>query len=634
MALKFGDLELDRARFELRLGGERVHLEPRVLELLLYLAENRERVVTKQELFDAVWKSKFVSESTLSGAIAEARRALGGGAPQKSPIQTVHGRGYRFVAPVATGGSGAPSAPAGTRSPRGRPWRSGSRAVLLGGFLSAVALVLVWRLSGLGPTRTGAPARAVRLVLAPFEAPDSDDELRLVALSIRDLLSRRLDRIEGLELEIPGTGLPWTETPALGALREMAGGAYLVTGALRPSPDSGRARLALQLYDFGSAGDPVPVRLTEHDVPFLRDNQDLRHFLRLRDSIVGQVLERLSPVVAPPPGGDSPPRDPEAYRLYLQTLQPLREAVCVGPSALALLERSLALDPDFAPAWAELGWARYNLVSSCGESGDNYDAALAAADRALALDPEAARALGLRAVVLAETGEAEEAYAGLSSADQGAHRARGDVPFFRSYVLNYAGYLERSQAFCEEALRRDPTFLADGGWTPNAFLYRREWERFLEHLPAGGSPLFRFYRGFAELQLGRRQPAQRVLAPAFETAPNDLFARLSQALLAAVEGRLGEARILLDQVALQRQKTGAGDGEVAYKLGQLYALAGDRAKARAQATLAVEQGFFCAPCFQGDLLLAPILSDPAFAPALAAAHARHLAFGRRFDLVP
>jgi len=338
--------------------------------------------------------------------------------------------------------------------------------------------------------------------------------------------------------------------------------------------------------------------------------------------------------MVPSPSAASAPRHPEAYRLYLQALQPLREAVCVGPTALALLERSLALDPEFAPAWGELGWARYNSVSSCGESGENYALALDAAARALAWDPDWKRALALQIVVWVETGEAERAYATLLARERQAAPAGPEIPFFESYVLNYAGYLERSEALVEDALRRDPTFLAVGGWTPNAWLYRRDWDRFLELLPAGESPLFRYYRGFGELQRGRPGAAREVLEPAFRTAPNDLFARMSQALLALVEKRPDEARTLLDQLVLQRQTTGARDGEVTYKLAQLFALAGERHVAAAQAALAVEQGFFCTPCFEGDALLAPLLTDPAFAPSLARARERHLAFGRRFDLAP
>jgi DNA-binding winged helix-turn-helix (wHTH) protein/tetratricopeptide (TPR) repeat protein len=628
MKRRWGEYELDAERFELRVRGEPVKLEPRVLEVLLYLAENAGRVVPKQELLDSVWKSRFVGESTLSAAIAEARRALGGGDPHASPIRTVHGRGYSFVVPELDRGERdatpeqAPREPSGVASARRwAPWLLGAAAAAAG---------LVWLVGPQDERGPAAPDSTVRLVLAPLLVGGADEELRLVALSLADLLSRRLGEVGGLELDTPGAGVPVAKASERGELRALGAGAYLVAGELAPSTVPGRARLRLDLWDFRGAEEPAPVRLSEHDVPFLSEPGDLARFVVLRDSIARQVLERLLPAVTLGPKSPAP-RHPEAYRLYLQALQPLRQAVCVGPAALALLERSVALDPAFAPAWGELGWARYNSASSCGESGDNYELALTAARRALAQDPGWPRALGLVAVVEVESGRAEDAFAGLLAAERGA-AAGPDVPFFESYALGYAGYLERSQALVEEALRRDPTFLADGGWTPNALLYRGEHDRFLELLPAGESPLFRFYRGLAELRRGREETARAVLAPAYAQAPNDLFARLAQALLDSHEGRSEEARTVLSQLALQRRQTGARDGEMTFKVAELYGLLGDHAKAAEQAELAIAQGFFCVPCFEGDPWLGEALADPAVSRALQGARDRHRAFGRRFAL--
>jgi Tol biopolymer transport system component/DNA-binding winged helix-turn-helix (wHTH) protein len=98
VVLRFFDFELDPARFELRRGGEAVRIEPRVLEVLLFLASRRDRVVTKEELIEGIWGVKFISESALTRCIHEARRALGDDGPQPTVIKTVHGRGYRFIA--------------------------------------------------------------------------------------------------------------------------------------------------------------------------------------------------------------------------------------------------------------------------------------------------------------------------------------------------------------------------------------------------------------------------------------------------------------------------------------------------------------------------------------------------------
>ena len=99
----FDDLELNTALFELRRGGARVPLEPQAFDVLAYLVAHRDRVVRKDELMDAVWGGPFVSEAAVTSRIKQARRAVGDDGQAQRVIQTVHGRGYRFVASVGDG---------------------------------------------------------------------------------------------------------------------------------------------------------------------------------------------------------------------------------------------------------------------------------------------------------------------------------------------------------------------------------------------------------------------------------------------------------------------------------------------------------------------------------------------------
>ena len=111
--LVFSECELDTDRVELRRGGTLVHVEPQVFDVLAYLVAHRDRVVMKSELLDRVWGDRFVSESTLTSRIKEARRAVGDDGVAQRCIRTVHGRGYQFVAPVEErAGESAPSRPA------------------------------------------------------------------------------------------------------------------------------------------------------------------------------------------------------------------------------------------------------------------------------------------------------------------------------------------------------------------------------------------------------------------------------------------------------------------------------------------------------------------------------------------
>ena len=77
------------------------HLEPQVMDLLAFLATTGGRVVSKDEIIDAVWEGRFIAEATLTRSVADLRRALGDDHRSQQYIETIPKRGYRLVAPVS-----------------------------------------------------------------------------------------------------------------------------------------------------------------------------------------------------------------------------------------------------------------------------------------------------------------------------------------------------------------------------------------------------------------------------------------------------------------------------------------------------------------------------------------------------
>src|SRR5580700_11335547 len=102
---------LDSDRRELRRGSEAIAVEPQVFDLLVYLMENRDRVVSKDDLIASVWGGRIVSDSTLTSRINAARRAVGDSGDAQKLIRTVARKGIRFVGDVRVeGSSGLPRA--------------------------------------------------------------------------------------------------------------------------------------------------------------------------------------------------------------------------------------------------------------------------------------------------------------------------------------------------------------------------------------------------------------------------------------------------------------------------------------------------------------------------------------------
>jgi DNA-binding winged helix-turn-helix (wHTH) protein len=98
----FADHTLDSGRRELRRGSTPIAVEPQVFDLLLYLVQNSERVVSKDDLIASVWRGRTVSDSTLASRINAVRKAIGDNGEAQKLIRTFARKGIRFVGDVST----------------------------------------------------------------------------------------------------------------------------------------------------------------------------------------------------------------------------------------------------------------------------------------------------------------------------------------------------------------------------------------------------------------------------------------------------------------------------------------------------------------------------------------------------
>lgn len=101
MSFHFNDVEIDTKQYRITRAGHTVSVEPKVFDIIVYLIENRNRLVSRDELFEKIWDARAVSDTTLSNHIKSARKALGDDGEQQHTIKTVRGRGYQFIAEVS-----------------------------------------------------------------------------------------------------------------------------------------------------------------------------------------------------------------------------------------------------------------------------------------------------------------------------------------------------------------------------------------------------------------------------------------------------------------------------------------------------------------------------------------------------
>ncbi len=295
----FGDVEIDLSRFEVRRGDEVMSVEPQVFDVLVYLLDHRDRVVAKEELLDAVWGDRFVSESALTSRIKSARQAVGDDGRRQTVIRTVHGRGYQFVAPLDGGAVDEPDVIVEPPRPVDPAQLAPPSKPIVG--RSALLDELASRLEpGRLVTLTG-PAGVGKTHLALHAAPGVAERFPAGVWLVRFANIRNSESVSQTVLDAIGQPrLPdrSNEESVLAALRDRAG--LLVLDNCEHVID-GVARLAVELVAMGG---PLTILATSRqrlgvsgervvDVPVLDADAATRLFADRADEH-GAPLDRTS----------------------------------------------------------------------------------------------------------------------------------------------------------------------------------------------------------------------------------------------------------------------------------------------------------------------------------------------------
>jgi TolB-like protein/Flp pilus assembly protein TadD len=304
----FGDFELDTELYELRRQEATQPIEPQVFDLLRVLIERRERTVTKDELYDSVWQGRIVSEATLSSRIKAARQAVGDSGRAQQVIRTVHGRGFRFVAPVET----AESAAAEPQTAEAEGLRDDER-----------------------------PSIAV----LPFENLSGSPDEEYFADGISDEITLLLSRYRWLQVISRHSSFAF-KGRALGVreIGEALGVRYLIAGSVRRAGT--RVRVSVQLVQ---AADGTQLWSERYD-------RELADIFELQDEIARTIAGTLEPELAGAEEVRSRRRPPEswtAWDLFQRGRWHVFKFTEEGfAEAERLFAQALAIDPTLAPAHA------------------------------------------------------------------------------------------------------------------------------------------------------------------------------------------------------------------------------------------------------------------------------------------
>lgn len=312
---RFGEFELNLDRYELKNSGAPVKAEPRVLEVLNYLIEHRDRVVPKEELLDKLWPDVHVSESALTTAIRDARRALNDSPTEPRWIRTVYGRGFRFVG--AIGGNNTPVA------------------------------------SHVAPDHKS-------IAVLPFTDLSPAHDQRHFCDGIAEELINTLTRIQELRVVSRATAFDFREDDDVRDLGAKLGVGHVLRGSVRKAED--RMRITVHLVDT----------VKGHHVWSEKYDRQLGDIFALQEEIasktarvlLGVVVDRQRDVLR------STPVRIDAYEFHLRGRTYLTEATPESfDAAVGMFELAIDFDAEYAPAHAGLADALAELYVIRGDAG-------------------------------------------------------------------------------------------------------------------------------------------------------------------------------------------------------------------------------------------------------------------------
>jgi adenylate cyclase len=479
---RFDAYSLDTETLALKSGTDKITAEPQVFLLLQYLIENRARIVSKDDIINAVWDGRVISDSAIAYAVREARRLVGDDGRAQSIIRTLPRRGFRFVAEVI-------EEPTSVRQ------------------LTTPEKI---------PVSSDRPSVAV----LPFDNMSGDPEQEYFSDGLAEEIITALSKVERLRVIARHSTFQYKgQALDLRRIAEELGVRYVLEGSVRSA--SNRVRVTAQLID---ANDDSHLWAERYDrsVDDLFDIQDeitkeivtsLR--VNLTDGEVARVWARGT-------------NNFEAWQHCVRATELLRGFT---PSsyleARTLAEKAKELDPEYAQAWALLGFT-YWWDGRLGYTGDaevNFARADELAERAMALDDSAPWSIGISVIVAGALGRYDE---GVKIARRGIELLPGnaDVRAFLAIAFMHAGNFREAVEHFRAAMLLNPFYPNwCSGSLARTLMLLDEFDEALALLNEGlerepANVMGWLYRAYIYQEIGRETDARKAIAEVRRLAPD------------------------------------------------------------------------------------------------------------------
>ena len=641
MRYQFDQFTIDTSQYQILHNQSPVACEPKVFDVIVYLVEHRERLISRDELFEQVWLGRMVSDTSLSNHIKSARKLLGDSADEQRMIKTVRGRGYQWVMDTALQDveQGAlsissvsddlrdpPSDPDHTVTDDNRSFGDAStttqpiaspslwqlrlyRLVILGLF---IGLSVLWISS---PPTAENNRNMQRIAVLPFHKLGSNPKHDYLAIALADQLIGNLDRMTPLSVRATGSIRPYQNTQqSPKEIGEALQVDSLIMGSYQIIND--QLQLSLELIDVDS-----------QDLRWRKDfTAPLDRSFELQPAIAKNIARQLH--LTPSPSfahnADSFPASPLAYEYYLRALA-FSDTTAEAKLAVAMLDQAKQLLPDYAPIHSELGRRSHFLALFDLAKDIDIEQAQQHYQTALAINPLSFSALNGLASIYTETGRIFEAVS-LSHRLLAHNPNNAQAHFTLGYSYRYAGFTQASIEAIQTALQLQP----NDRWSHNlaiSYIALSAYDEALAALKKGQeTPYSLGWMATIYLHQGKKDLALKQLNRAIELQPGSFWKNDSIGFRAYITGETASGL----EAAHTLEAANVSDGEALFYWGCLYALLDDPVSSLRMLNKAVDHGYFNAYHFRHERFLESVRQTSAFQQLLKRVETLHEQFKQEY----
>lgn len=608
MRYRFNGFEVDTLQFKLLFSAKTLALEPKTFDLLVYLIKNRNRPVTRDELFSNVWQGQVVGDATLSNHINSVRKILGDNGNEQKIIATLRGRGYQFIAVTEQVDSPDSIIPV-------HFFAKHKRFLHLLGIISILlfaALLVNHSLKNeLGMDKT------LRIAVLPFNNVKVDPTTNYLGFAIADQIIGSIAYMEQVTVRASASvrkyEMQYVDPIEVGKELNVE---YILTGNYLQLPEF--LRINFELIEVGSNN------LLWRETIQSKSGGSFKLHTQIVQTIARQLNIHLSSSHKNRMSMDIP-ASAQAYHFYLRAIA---YPITVEGSKLAILmsEKSVELDGGFAPTYVELGYrtnylAVYNLMpSSAKEKAIEYY------KKAISLNPESRNALSGLADIYTETGKTGKAVEllrkliSLKPSDAQAHFSLG-------YSYRFAGMSQEAVDEMELALVLDPgnpKFRSIGLTYDNV----GEYDKALSVLTTfEGSVAALAFKQTILIHMGRTDEALAGANHIISLESNSFWHNDAVIQRAIITGDV-EAGF---QALKELEAADINDAETNFYWARYYAVLGDKKGCFRLLRRAVNNGYFNYPFMLSEpFYFDSVRQDPEFKELLARVKKKHLDFKLKY----